>query len=102
MARAVIVISVPYPNIGDTRVKLRARNMVQDDWLTVQAMSAVAQVLGRSLRHASGWSAVLLVDARYNSEQYKKLLPTLVGKHLRNWRLLGGLLHGIEHFFRER
>eukprot|EP00826_Nyctotherus_ovalis_P027676 TRINITY_DN2165_c0_g1_i10.p1 TRINITY_DN2165_c0_g1~~TRINITY_DN2165_c0_g1_i10.p1 ORF type:complete len:354 (-),score=95.11 TRINITY_DN2165_c0_g1_i10:45-1106(-) len=82
-ARTVIVIGVPFPSVTSTRVMLkreyldrnaRALNINGATWYTQEAMKAVNQSIGRVIRHAKDYGAVMLVDQRYSSRQLRNYL----------------------------
>mmetsp|Transcript_30999 Transcript_30999/g.92914 ORF Transcript_30999/g.92914 Transcript_30999/m.92914 type:complete len:487 (-) Transcript_30999:510-1970(-) len=77
-ARAVICVGMPLPNAYDRSVRskrdyndeqrrLRGRTdlLPGDEWYMQQAHRAVAQALGRVVRHAADYGAVLLLDGRH-------------------------------------
>ncbi|CAH0713594.1 unnamed protein product, partial [Brenthis ino] len=81
-ARAVVLVGVPFPNIKDEAVRskmeyndnnaLKMKLLSGSDWLYVQAFRALNQAVGRSVRHARDWGAVLLLDARYRRPNYTR------------------------------
>ena len=88
-ARTVIVIGVPFPSLTSKRVKLKREylnkhtkelNIDGKTWYTQEAMKAVNQSIGRVIRHANDYGAIILVDQKYSSDWLKKYLS----KWLRN------------------
>ncbi|CAB3363445.1 Hypothetical predicted protein [Cloeon dipterum] len=78
-ARAVITVSIPYPNIKDLNIKLKKeyndknqhRQLLPgNQWYEIQAFRAINQALGRCIRHKNDWGAIILLDDRF-SEQSK-------------------------------
>ena len=71
LARAVIVIGMPYPNITDPEIVLRVKH--QDDrhpkggtqYLDNLCMRNVNQTIGRAIRNSKDYAAIVLVDERY-------------------------------------
>jgi Fanconi anemia group J protein len=76
-ARAVICIGIPYPNSFDRNI--RAKKAYNDEqrkfcnntnllpgqeWYSQQAYRAIAQALGRCIRHGADYGAVILMDSR--------------------------------------
>jgi len=75
-ARAVICVGIPFPQIKSTSIKANMNfNMEQrhfnrrndflpgNEWCSQQAYRAVAQVLGRCIRHAADYGSVVLMDS---------------------------------------
>jgi hypothetical protein len=76
-ARCVICIGLPYPSFTDRAIKAkRSYNDEQrkirkntnllpgDEWYSQQAYRALAQALGRCIRHAADYGAVVMMDSR--------------------------------------
>jgi Fanconi anemia group J protein len=94
-ARAVLVLGVPYPPVMDLQIRLkRAYNdshtrdmglLSGSDWYKLQAFRAVNQCIGRCLRHAADWGAVLLLDDRYASGDSGARFSSWMRPHLRRW-----------------
>ena len=77
-ARGVICVGLPLPNAYDMSIKakksynneqrrLRKRNnlLPGDDWYQQQAYRAIAQALGRCIRHAGDYGTIVLLDSRH-------------------------------------
>eukprot|EP00826_Nyctotherus_ovalis_P031535 TRINITY_DN2521_c0_g2_i3.p1 TRINITY_DN2521_c0_g2~~TRINITY_DN2521_c0_g2_i3.p1 ORF type:complete len:328 (+),score=75.57 TRINITY_DN2521_c0_g2_i3:168-1151(+) len=88
-ARAVVVIGVPFPCMTDKRVTLKREyldcrsqslQINGKTWYTQEAIKAVNQSIGRVIRHANDYGAIVLVDQRYSSDWLKSYLS----KWLRN------------------
>uniref|UniRef100_A0A0N5B5H1 DNA helicase n=1 Tax=Strongyloides papillosus TaxID=174720 RepID=A0A0N5B5H1_STREA len=88
LARCVISIGIPLPNIGDPQViekkqfnnKFRVKKnlLPGDEWYKIDGYRALNQALGRCLRHRDDWGIIIMVDKRlredieYNSlDKYK-------------------------------
>lgn len=76
MARCVMVVGLPYPDITDPELKEKMFTMDQTPGgITGQAyyhnlcMRAVNQSVGRAIRHAKDYASIILVDQRYASDQ---------------------------------
>ncbi|XP_076761433.1 Fanconi anemia group J protein homolog [Xylocopa sonorina] len=83
-ARCVVTVGIPYAVLKDPvidmKVKYNDRNVSKNlltgtDWYNIQAFRALNQALGRCLRHANDWGAVLLVDERFLLQHNEKKLP---------------------------
>lgn len=76
MARCVIVVGLPYPDITDPELneKMSALDSSADTTITGQAyyqnlcLRAVNQSVGRSIRHANDYAAIVLIDRRYTAD----------------------------------
>ena len=86
MARCVMVVGLPYPDITDPELKEKMTSMDQTPGgITGQAyyhnlcMRAVNQSVGRAIRHAKDYATIILVDQRYCADR-------------RIWRALPGWL----------
>lgn len=68
LARAVMVIGVPFQNTRDLKSIIKRTYYVRDPnkWLKDRTMGAVNQSLGRVIRHRSDYGAMYLVDMRYS------------------------------------
>jgi len=92
MARCVVVVGLPYPDITDPELKekMAALDASPDKTITGQAyyqnlcMRAVNQSVGRAIRHAHDYAAIVLIDRRYTSDGR-------IWAGLPNWLKRGGL-----------
>lgn len=77
MARGVVVVGLPYPDITDPILKEKMATMTKHGvgGLSGQAyyqnlcMRAVNQSVGRAIRHANDYAAIFLCDYRYAAQQ---------------------------------
>lgn len=87
-SRAVVLIGIPFPYIGDVVVnrkkawndrtraeKKRSELQSGNAWYEMQAFRALNQALGRTLRHRYDYGAILLVDCRFRSKRVSSKLP---------------------------
>ncbi|CAJ1360770.1 unnamed protein product, partial [Effrenium voratum] len=83
LCRLVAVIGLPYPNASDLAMLEKMRfldacakrgqgSLTGRDYYTGKCMKAVNQCVGRSIRHAKDWSAILLLDHRYGQPQIQQ------------------------------
>jgi chromosome transmission fidelity protein 1 len=76
MARCVAVTGLPYPDITDTELKEKMASMdrASTKSITGQAfyhnlcMRAINQSVGRAIRHANDFAAIILLDRRYQTD----------------------------------
>ncbi|KAG0439549.1 Fanconi anemia group J like protein [Dictyocoela muelleri] len=84
LARAVIAVGIPYPNVKDTQVMFKRefndKYKPGSNWYEVQAFRAVNQAIGRVVRHINDWGSIFFVDTRY--------------KHLRNVNMISSWARG--------
>ncbi|KAK4536964.1 hypothetical protein CDCA_CDCA10G2989 [Cyanidium caldarium] len=85
--RTVVLIGLPFPSTTDPRVVLKrdllerpptssatdAPSMSGPTWYVQQCMRAANQAIGRAIRHAGDYGAILLLDERYLS--HRQQLP---------------------------
>ena len=105
-ARGVICVGLPLPNSFDMSIKAkksynneqrRLRNRTNllpgDDWYQQQAYRAIAQALGRCIRHAGDYGTIVLLDSRHCDDGSPSLdgvcsahrqLPKWMRHHVRN------------------
>jgi chromosome transmission fidelity protein 1 len=102
LGRAVVILGLPYPDLRDPELRARLEHVerlhssacghradeqsgsrgnlgpVAHDMYTNMCMQAVNQCIGRAIRHAQDYAAVVLVDERYTTAARGS--ATLVGK----------------------
>ena len=105
-ARAVICVGIPFPQIKSTAIKAKMdfnteqrrfnrRNdlLPGNEWYSQQAYRAIAQALGRCIRHAADYGSVILMDSRHCDDgapmmgsvcNAHRQLPKWMRHHVRN------------------
>lgn len=94
-ARAVFCVGIPFPSVGDVKVRLKreynnsryARDsglMSGGDWYSHQAFRAYNQALGRCIRHQHDYASIFLVDARFCMSEEADRNKAMVSKWMRN------------------
>ena len=80
--RGVLLVSIPFANMGDLRVRLgeayhdRETTLLSGkDWAKVSAFRALNQALGRAIRHQKDWGVCVLLDTRFNESANWRMLP---------------------------
>ena len=75
MARAAIIIGVPFPNVKDPKVVLKSEYYIPNgkefQWQLDNTIRAVNQSLGRVIRHVDDFGSIFLLDERYGYYGYK-------------------------------
>ncbi|XP_059479743.1 Fanconi anemia group J protein homolog isoform X2 [Neocloeon triangulifer] len=98
-ARAVITVSIPFPNVKDMNVKLKKQYndknqhrqlLPGNQWYEIQAFRAINQALGRCIRHKNDWGAIILLDDRFSpNSRATQSISKWAAKNLNyydNWR----------------
>ena len=104
-ARAVICVGIPLPAAFDKAIEAKKKYndeqrkicgrtdlLPGSDWYLQQAYRAIAQALGRCIRHSADYGTVILMDSRhcYDGAPYNgicvqhKNLPQWMRQHVRN------------------
>lgn len=109
-ARGVICVGVPFPSSFDRPIKAKRayndemRNLCGNkqllpgmEWYSQQAYRAIAQALGRCIRHAGDYGTVILMDSRHCDDGAPvngvcfahRNLPQWMRAHVRNLSMYG-------------
>ncbi|KAL0209455.1 hypothetical protein RCL1_007823 [Eukaryota sp. TZLM3-RCL] len=81
LARAVVIIGMPFRDISDPCLKARVRYFAvkfgidENQWLISDAMRAASQCVGRSLRSKTDYSLMVFADKRYQRSDRISMLP---------------------------
>ncbi len=82
MVRFQIICKVPYPNLGDRRIKIK----MQEDtgWYHYQTAKTLIQAIGRGMRSPDDWCHNIILDGGFNrfANMYnlpKDVTSTIVG-----------------------
>ncbi|CUS49611.1 LAQU0S24e00276g1_1 [Lachancea quebecensis] len=118
LARAVVMVGLPYPNLfsGELIIKrkhleqkvLSAGGSEQDakkatrEFYENICMKAVNQSIGRAIRHAQDYANIYLVDKRYSSVQVQKKLSNWVAKRIRHTTSLGELFEESAKWYADK
>lgn len=73
LARSVICLGVPYPNIFTFEMELIKKNLKDgfNEYIDNIVMRQVNQAVGRSIRHAKDYASIILIDERFNHHNIK-------------------------------
>ncbi|ESK95799.1 chl1 helicase [Moniliophthora roreri MCA 2997] len=119
LARAVIVIGLPFANLGSVELQERmkyVKRLEQNRAVPRQpgmkdaaaelyenmCMNAVNQSIGRAIRHRGDWAALILLDQRYQTATISKKLPCWIGGNLKVAQSFGNAVKELGTFFRNR
>lgn len=96
-ARGVICVGIPFPNAFSREIKMkklyneeqrrvcrRTDLLPANEWYCQQAYRAIAQALGRCIRHAADYGTIVLMDSRHTTLRSKEQLPKWMRHHVRN------------------
>jgi len=65
LARYQILVKIPYPFIGDKRVKERLFERDEQDWFNLQAVEDICQAFGRAVRTEDDWATFYILDESF-------------------------------------
>lgn len=116
MARCVMVVGLPYPDITDPELKEKMSSMDaaaanNKSFISGQAyyqnlcMRAVNQSVGRAIRHANDYAAIVLADFRYSTDaRIASSLPQWLrrGSTKSDDKSFGGVTKRLTAFFNEK
>ena len=113
MARLVVLIGVPYPNIMDIKVKSkrayldnkrkeqRGDFLSSDEWYLGKAVRSTNQAIGRAIRHYMDFGAVVLIDKRFENVSIRKHLSKWVRSRIASTSNTIQLSQELSKFFIE-
>lgn len=123
LARAVIMVGIPFPSMSDKRVQVKksylndasARNknnevahlkkgekLTGKEWYFMQGMRATNQAIGRVIRHKFDYGIVLLLDERFDWPIYKQQISEWIRGTLQTFEFFGNAYSNIAKFFKEK
>ncbi|EEB96564.1 hypothetical protein MPER_04284, partial [Moniliophthora perniciosa FA553] len=119
LARAVVVIGLPFANLGSVELQERMKYVKRlEQKRTVprqpgmkdaaaelyenMCMNAVNQSIGRAIRHRGDWAALILLDQRYQTATIIKKLPGWIGGNLKISQPFGNAAKEPGTFFHEK
>jgi len=121
LARMVMVIGLPFANLGSAELQERLKHADRlaggevvvprgsnstygygaagKELYENMCMNSVNQSIGRAIRHKNDWSMLVLVDTRYRSEKIHGKLPGWIGKSLVMTQSFGQAIKTAGQFF---
>jgi chromosome transmission fidelity protein 1 len=117
LARAVVIVGMPYPDLSDPLLKEklsfaeRVKKGSSKHIYEGMCMKSVNQSIGRAIRHIGDYAAVVLLDNRYSQQRVSAQLPNWIlrsstsGSSGRNHEIFHSLpsfqdtITSIKHFF---
>jgi chromosome transmission fidelity protein 1 len=124
LGRGVLVLGLPYPNPRSAEWTARREHVsrkvearlveegvkrgeaarrgaeVAREFYENATMRAVAQAVGRAIRHRGDYAAVLLVDGRYDTERIRGKLPGWMRGSIKSGCSMGEIQSGLREFFK--
>jgi len=111
LGRCVVVVGLPFPNARQTETRLvlhflQERYPSSDlsrEYLENACMIAVNQSVGRAIRHARDYAAVVFVDQRYAAQERLRFkLPRWLRGRVLEPRTFGDAIQQLASFFRNK
>lgn len=120
LARAVVMVGMPFPNQQSAELKERMRHVRElasisnkgapttgradagQELYVNLCMKAVNQSIGRAIRHQNDFAALILFDCRYGRSNILQLLPGWIRDEVKVQPNFGGLMKDMGAFFREK
>ncbi|KAF9778687.1 helicase C-terminal domain-containing protein [Thelephora terrestris] len=112
LARAVVMVGLPYPNASSPELKERLKyvsNLSKQKGEKEDAgkelyenlcMNAVNQSIGRAIRHQKDWSSLVLVDTRYSSPRIQRKLPNWILPGVKITSTFGATMKALGEFYK--
>lgn len=71
------IAKIPFPNLGDERVKARLYSRGGQGWYAAQTIRAIVQMAGRAVRHKGDHAVTYIFDSQFNNlwKSYSKMFP---------------------------
>lgn len=110
LARCVIVVGMPYPDLRDPilQEKLKHSDTLEPNTnaskraYEAMCMKSVNQSIGRSIRHVKDYAAILLVDRRYSQPRVIAQLPRWIERSVVVAETFATVKEKLEGFFSSR
>ncbi|KAH8741121.1 helicase, partial [Cryptosporidium ryanae] len=110
LCRGLVIISLPFPQ--NSRLLTSKENYFRENicgdeehYRRIICMKIVNQCIGRAIRHKDDYSAILLIDSRYESQSIIKMLPNWLHDHIKidpEWNFEKNIILRIREFFAKR
>ncbi|TRM61112.1 helicase C-terminal domain-containing protein [Schizophyllum amplum] len=122
LARSVVIIGMPYANLGSAELKERMAYVqrledkrMKEGWKRPagakdaagelyenMCMNAVNQSIGRAIRHQGDWATLVLLDRRYANPAVRNKLPKWIGGGLTVADTYGRVIKELGAFYRQK
>lgn len=74
--------------------------MTGQDWYSLEASRAVNQAIGRVIRHAKDYGAILLLDTRFNSPKIRSQMSLWLRNRIAVANKFGDVIRDLKTFFK--
>ncbi|CAE5958086.1 unnamed protein product [Arabidopsis arenosa] len=108
-ARAVIIVGIPFPNLGDILVELKrkyndtnksSKNLLGgSEWYCQQAYRALNQAAGRCIRHRFDYGAIIFLDERYRQPRNRASISKWLRQSIKVYDNFEASMEGLRYFF---
>lgn len=71
MCRVQVIAKIPYPYLGDKRVKARLYSPGGGDWYALHTIRTIVQMVGRAIRHRQDWAVTYILDKQFGENIWK-------------------------------
>lgn len=109
LARAVVMVGLPFPNRADPELKVRLKyldngtnNFSGKEYYENLCMKAVNQCIGRSIRHQKDYASVILLDARYKRPSIASKLPRWIAQDMKTPTKFGPVFKELHAYFKRK
>ncbi|KAJ7505517.1 helicase C-terminal domain-containing protein [Mycena galericulata] len=119
LARAVIIVGLPFANLGSPELRERMKYVNQleakrgtkrpqgqkdaaAELYENMCMNAVNQSIGRAIRHRGDWASLILLDKRYASASIRDKLPKWIGSKMTIADGFGQVIKDLGSFYRNK
>jgi len=112
LARAVVMVGLPYPNASSPELKERLKYVSHlskqkgemgdagKELYENLCMNAVNQSIGRAIRHQRDWASLILVDTRYSLPRIQHKLPSWISSGVKVTGTFGATMKTLGEFYR--
>ncbi|KAG7597750.1 Helicase superfamily 1/2 ATP-binding domain DinG/Rad3-type, partial [Arabidopsis suecica] len=108
-ARAVIIVGIPFPNLGDILVELKRKYndtnksskklLGGSEWYCQQAYRALNQAAGRCIRHRFDYGAIIFLDERYRQPRNRASISKWLRQSIKVYDNFEASMEGLRYFF---
>lgn len=117
LARLVMIVGLPFPNINDPETRERMAHYVnskknhqpdygsstpQSEYLEGLCMRTVNQTIGRAIRHKDDYASILLIDQRYRQDRIKSKLSSWIQESTVDTPSFGFAYSNLVKFYKSR
>ncbi|UKK02940.1 helicase [Theileria orientalis] len=109
--RGIFLCGIPYPNRYEDTTALKMDYLeklsvttgekanLANEWYTTQAIKAINQAIGRSIRHIEDYGAIMLADYRFRFPPVKTSISKWVLERMKIYTKIEDCMEDLESFF---